>query len=131
KEDIFVVSAVTFNKFAKRPGNEIFAISIKDLIEHQEIRKDAAEVDPKKLLPTEYHEWLDVCKKEASDKLPDHRSYDHHIDLEGHDPKRLGYSSLRNHSAEELKVMKTFITENLIKDFIRASTAPFAAPVLI
>jgi len=79
----------------------------------------------------EYHEWLDVCEKEASDKLPDHRSYDHYIDLEGNDPKRLGYSSLRNHSAEELEAIKTFITENLIKDFIRASTAPFAAPVLI
>jgi len=131
KEDIAVVSAVAFDKFAKRPGNEVFAISIKDLTEHQEMQRDATEMDPKKLLPTEYHEWLDVSEKEASDTLPEHRSCDHYIDLEGNDPKQLGYSSLRNHSAEELEAIKSFITENLNKDFIRASTAPFAAPVLI
>jgi transposase InsO family protein len=131
KEEICVVSAAAFNKFAKRPENEVFAISIKDLVQHHEIQKESLETDPKKLLPAEYHEWLDVCEKEASDMLPEHRSYDHYIDLEGNDPKRLGYTSLRNHSAQELEAIKTFITENLSKDFIRASTAPFAAPVLI
>ena len=131
KEDICVVSAVAFNKFAKRPENEVFAISIKDLTQHHEMQKESLETDSKKILPAEYHEWLDICEKEASDTLPEHRSYDHYIDLEGNDPKRLGYTSLRNHSAEELEAIKMFITENLSKDFIRASTAPFAAPVLI
>jgi hypothetical protein len=130
--DIAVVSAPAFRMLARRYRQEVFSISMKELQEHQYKKQQDQEIKPEDLLPQEYHEFLDMTTKEASDKLPPHRTYDHKIQLEeNQDPRSLGYTGLRHHSPEELEAIRDFVQENFGKDFIRASTAPWAAPPLI
>lgn len=80
-------------------------------------------------MPPQYHDFLDVFSKAASDILPPSRDYDHRIELE-QPVSSLSYSSMYNMSRTELETIKTFLEENLAKGFIKASQAPFAAPVL-
>ena len=127
-----MVSAPAFHRLAKRKESEVFVISMKEILKEEEKRRLDRELRPEELLPECYHDFLDVATKEASDALPPHRDHDHKIQLEeGTDPQNLGYTGLRHHSEEELAAIKQFVQENLTKDFIRASTAPWAAPPLI
>lgn len=89
----------------------------------------AAEEDVSKV-PNAYRDFIDVFSKEDSNVLPPNRPYDHKIILEGEGEAALRYSPLYKMSAEELSVVKQYITENLAKGFIEPSQAPFAAPVL-
>jgi len=71
---------------------------------------------------------LNVFSKIELDKLTPHRKYDHKIELT--EEPNLGYSPLRKYTKEELQTIKKYITENLDKGFISASSAPFTAPIL-
>ena len=71
-------------------------------------------------LPIQYREFMDVFSKEAADKLPPHRSYDHKIELED-SPETLGFYLLRRQSTEELLATKKYIIEHLSKGFIDSS----------
>jgi len=44
-------------------GDDIFTISMKDILEHQEKEKYKDDIDPATILPREYHEFLDVFEK--------------------------------------------------------------------
>jgi hypothetical protein len=84
--------------------------------------------DPAKILPPHLLEFLDVFSHKDADTLPPHRDCDHNIELKpGTAPP---FGPLYNMSLEELKVLRKWLTENLEKGFIRASTSPAAAPVL-
>ena len=69
-----------------------------------------------------------MFSKEASNVLPLYRAYDHKIKLIG--DNNLKFSPLYSHSSEELQILKQYLVDNLNKGFIKASQAPFAAPVL-
>ena len=69
-----------------------------------------------------------MFSKEASNVLPLYRAYDHKIKLIG--DNNLKFSPLYGHSSEELRILKQYLVDNLNKGFIKASQAPFAAPVL-
>ena len=56
--------------------------------------------NPANKLPLEYYEYLDVFNREAAEKLPDHRPYDHRIELE--DDLKFGHSPLRGMGKPEL-----------------------------
>jgi hypothetical protein len=60
--------------------------------------------------------------------LPPYCSYDHKIELIG--DNYLKFSPLYSHLSEELRILKQYLVDNLNKGFIKASQAPFAAPVL-
>ena len=79
----------------------------------------------------QYYKYIEVFSKEASDRLPPHRLYDHKIRLDTPDGvERLGYSPLYHQSTAELEAVKQYLIENLDKGFIDTSQAPFAAPIL-
>ena len=80
------------------------------------------------LLPDRYKDLKDVFSKTRSDKLPPHRPIDHKIELE--EQANLRFGPLYKQSEEKLQATKKFLTENLTKEFIVPSQAPFAAPVL-
>ena len=64
-----------------------------DNINFQMNKTDKAPTDPKIVVPEEYHDFLDVFSKEASDTVAEHSKYDHKIRLlERH--KNLGHSPL-------------------------------------
>ena len=82
------------------------------------------------MLLEEYHEFLDMFSKKALDELPKHKSFDHHIELEGDLEKELRNPPLYSISIEELRIMKKYLEDNLNKGFIEVSSALIASPVL-
>ena len=77
-------------------------------------------------IPKEYHEYLKVFEKQASHRLPEHRIWDHEINLRADwKPKPSKVYPLTLNEEEE---MNKFIDENLEKGYIRPSKSPYAAP---
>ena len=73
-----------------------------------------------------YKEYADVFEKKASERLPDHKSWDHAIDLKpDFEPKKFKEYQL---SPWEEALMNKFIDENLHKEYIRPSNSPMASP---
>lgn len=86
------------------------------------------EEELRRLVPKEYHDFLDVFSKTEADALPPHRSYDHSIDLEpGSAPP---FGPIYRLSEVELETLRTYLDENLAKGFIRSSNSPAGAPIL-
>jgi hypothetical protein len=119
----------------KDPIHEFFTTSlykIDHILEDRNLESPAEEETEEQMLrrivPKEYHDLINVFSKSASDKLPPHRLYDHKIQLEG--DLLMGYSPLYKQTTEELQAVKEYITENLQKEFIKHSSAPFASPIL-
>ena len=80
-----MIGAAPFTRLAKKKECELFTVNMRD-IEHALNPKP--EIDPATVLPSEYHEFLDVFSKKEDlfskkdvDKLPERRSYDHKIPL--------------------------------------------------
>lgn len=82
-----------------------------------------------RVVPSQYHDFVDIFSKARADKLPPHRSYDHSIDLI--DPKDIpAVGPIYSLSANEAQTLKSEIDSLLARGFIRPSTAPLGAPVL-
>lgn len=81
-----------------------------------------------KLVPHEYHEFLPMFSEKKARNLPPHRYVDHEIPLmEGKKPP---FGRMYSMSDAELKEVREWITENLSKSFIRASSSSAASPIL-
>jgi hypothetical protein len=86
-------------------------------------------LDPRSIVPSEYHDLLDVFRAELADVLPPHRAHDHKIELmEGKEPPSY---PLRRYSQEELRLIHIWLKDNLAKRFIQPSTSAAAAPILL
>jgi hypothetical protein len=82
-------------------------------------------------LPAIYHRYRDVTLKAEFNKLSPHWPYNHQIELEqGVLTSDLKFHLLYHMLAEELKVVKKYLVENLDKGFIKPSQVLFAALVL-
>lgn len=84
--------------------------------------------EPRKIVPAQYHDFLEAFSKKKADSLPPHRSYDLSIPLE--EGKSPPFGPLYSLSQVELKALSEWLEENLSKGFIRASTSPCGAPIL-
>jgi hypothetical protein len=88
--------------------------------------------DPASKVPPEYHEFLEIFSKPASDVLPPHRpGVDHEIKLTVSDQDQLPHKKTYGMTQQELAAAKTYIDEHLEKGFIRPSTSPITSPVLL
>ncbi|MBW0501048.1 hypothetical protein O181_040763 [Austropuccinia psidii MF-1] len=74
-----------------------------------------------------YHQYLDIFSKVKSEKLPPHHACDHHIELQGLLPPIGFIYSLSNQESEKLR---DYISENVVKFFIRPSSSSTGGPVL-
>jgi transposase InsO family protein len=145
--NICSISAAAFSIQLKRPGNVFFTTSLYELDREIEDRqnKGTEPLDPKvgplpyetelqwlqRILPEEFKDFADTFSKEASNRLPPHRPYDHKITIDNpKDADELGYAPLYNQSTQELEEVKRYLIENLDKGFIEPSQAPYASPVL-
>ncbi|MBW0545245.1 hypothetical protein O181_084960 [Austropuccinia psidii MF-1] len=81
-----------------------------------------------KVVPSVYHQYLDVFSKVKAEKRPPHHACDHHIELEGSLPPAGVIYSLSNQDSDTLRA---YISENLEKGFIRPRSSSTGAPVLI
>jgi len=125
KLDICMIGAAPFARLARNPKHEVFAISMADI---EKALAPKTYTDPAAKVPEEYHPYLEVFSRKEADKLPEHRPYDHKIELEP--GKQPGFSPLYGMTQDELKVLRNYLDENLTKGFIRASKSPVASPVL-
>lgn len=123
--DICAIGAAPFARLTRRKDMEIFAVSLADI---EKALAEKTHTDPKSKLPREYWSHLDVFSRQKADQLPEHRTYDHRIDLvPGAQPT---YGPLYAMSNLELKVLRKYLTENLAKGFIRPSSSPVSSPVI-
>ena len=96
----------------------------------QKLRKDPVTLEELKTkVPKAYHKWINVWNPVEANKLPPHRKVDHPIELQAGavPPAKRAYGMSR----EQATVVKGYVEEMLGKGYIRASTSPYAAPVLI
>ena len=85
-------------------------------------------VDSVTLLPFEYHDFLDVFSRELTNILPERRLYDHKIQLQkGKTPT---FEPLYDMSQDELRVLKKYLKDNLVKGFIQVSSFLAASSIL-
>ncbi len=77
-------------------------------------------VDSVMLLSLEYHDFLDVFSCELMNTLSEQRLYDHKIQLQK--SKTSTFESLYDMSQNELQILKKYLKNNLIKDFIQVSS---------
>ena len=118
------MSAATFKTYLSRPDTEIFTISLYEIDRAIKERKkgskggfvprrddESEEQFLRRTVPKEYYDLINVFSKTESDKLSPYWSYDHKIKLTSEN--NLGYTSLRQHTPEELAAIKKYITENL------------------
>ena len=78
------------------------------------------------LIPTEYHEYLDIFDKTKADQFPGPWPWNHKIGLkEGFQPKSFKSYSL---TSEEQIELDKFLKDNLDKEYIRPSQSPIATP---
>ncbi|MBW0497327.1 hypothetical protein O181_037042 [Austropuccinia psidii MF-1] len=80
-----------------------------------------------KVVPSVYHQCLDVFSKVKEEKLPPHCACDHHIELEGSLPPVGAIYSLSN---QESDTLRAYISDNLERGFIPPSYSSTGAPVL-
>ena len=155
--DIAEISAYAFTKLAEKRGNQVVALWPEDFERLDQdpseskpgFTTDVAAISPedyekfyqkmrrpptsltelKKRIPEQYHPWLDVWNPVEANKLPPHRSVDHTVKLQegAVPPAKRAYGMSRDQAA----VVKAYVDEMLGKGYIRPSTSPYAAPVLI
>src|SRR6185369_15978938 len=79
------------------------------------------------LIPESFWDYEDVFAKESFDTLPDHRAWDHAIELTG--DAKTPHRKLYPLSPVEQAELDKFLEENLSSGRIRPSKSPIAAPV--
>ncbi|MBW0566342.1 hypothetical protein O181_106057 [Austropuccinia psidii MF-1] len=80
-----------------------------------------------KVVPSIYHQYLDVLSKVKAEKLPPHCACDHHIELVGSLPPVGVIYSL---SKQESDTLRAYLSYNVEKCLIQPSSSSTGAPVL-
>jgi hypothetical protein len=92
------------------------------------VNPDLAEVDPMTIVPEKVQQYVKVLGKELADKLPDHKPYDHAIDLK--DGEQLPWGPMYPLNETELQALQDYLKEMLELGKIRPSKSPTAAPII-
>src|SRR6266446_6865685 len=93
----------------------------------QEAQKAEESQPPENMVPAQYHNFRDVFSKEAFDKLPLQKAWDHAIDLTP--GTEFPCSWMFPLSPAEQKELDDFLQENLANGCIHPSKSPMGAPV--
>lgn len=80
------------------------------------------------IVPTVYHDYIDVFSKDKGESLPEHQDYDIKIDLVPAEVPPFG--GIYRLAGSELKSLKDYIDDMMKKGLIRESSSPAASPVL-
>ncbi|MBW0494299.1 hypothetical protein O181_034014 [Austropuccinia psidii MF-1] len=99
--------------------------SLEELWDEEEEPKEVENM--MKVVPSAYNQYLDVFSKVKSEKLPPHRTCDHHIKVKVSLPAVGVIYSLSN---QESDTLRAYISENLEKVFIQPSSSSTGEPVL-
>jgi hypothetical protein len=109
----------------------------KDILHHYDatvigyvasVNPDLAEVDPTTIVPEKFQQYIKVLGRELADKLPDHKPYDHAIDLK--DGEQPPWGPMYPLNETELQALRDYLKEMLELGKIRPSKSPTAAPII-
>jgi hypothetical protein len=79
-------------------------------------------------VPEIFRKWINIMSKEAADRLPEHKPYDHAIDIkEGETPP---WGPVYALNEVELQTLREWLKEMLRTGKIKPSKSPAAAPIL-
>jgi hypothetical protein len=84
--------------------------------------------DDLKQVPEKFRKWINIMTKEAADKLPEYKPYDHTINLKEGETPPLGPVYALNEV--EFETLREWLKEMLRTGKIRPSKSPPAAPIL-
>ena len=97
-----------------------------------ELAQKANQDKPKRtfeeIVPEEYRQYSKVFSESESERLPEHKPYDHGIDLKPDAPETLR-SKVYPMPPNEQEELDRFLEENLRKGYIVPSKSPMASPV--
>jgi len=113
---IYAINSASFLRLARKKNHDLFVIFMRNI---DKALKITSFVDSVTLLLFEYHDFLDVFSRELMNILSERRFYDHKIQLQK--SKTSTFESLYDMSQDELRVLKKYLKNNLIKDFIQVS----------
>jgi len=114
---IYAINSASFLRLARKKNHDLFVIFMRDI---DKALKITSFIDFVTLLSLEYHNFLDVFSCKLINILPERRFYDHKIQLQK--SKTSTFEPLYNMSQDELQVLKKYLKNNLIKDFIQVSS---------
>jgi len=114
---IYAIDSASFLRLARKKNHDLFVIFMRDI---NKALKITSFVDFVTLLLFEYHNFLDVFSCELMNTLSERRFYDHKIQLQK--SKTSIFKSLYDMFQDELQVLKKYLKNNLIKDFIQVSS---------
>ncbi len=80
------------------------------------------------VVPEEYRQYSKVFSEVDSERLPEHRPYDHSIELKPDAPETI-HSKVYPMPLNEQEELDRFLDENLQKGYIAPSKSPMASPV--
>jgi hypothetical protein len=109
----------------------------KDILHHYDgtvigyitsVNPDPAEVDPATIVPEKVQQCVKVLGKELANKLPDHKPYDHTIDLKN--GEQLPWGPMYPLNETELQALWDYLKEMLELGKICLSKSPAAAPII-
>jgi len=114
---IYAINSASFLRLARKKNHDLFVIFMRDI---DKALKITSFVDSVTLLLFEYHDFLDVFSRELTNILSERRLYDHKIQLQKN--KTSIFEPLYDMSQDELRILKKYLKNNLIKDFIQVSS---------
>ncbi len=114
---IYAIDSASFLQLARKKNHDLFVIFMRNI---DKALKITSFVDSVTLLLLEYHDFLNVFSCELMNILSERRFYDHKIQLQK--SKTSIFESLYDMSQDELRVLKKYLKNNLIKDFIQVSS---------
>jgi len=114
---IYAIDSASFLRLARKKNHDLFVIFMRNI---DKALKITSFVDSVTLLLLKYHDFLNVFSCELMNILSERRFYDHKIQLQK--SKTSIFESLYDMSQDELRVLKKYLKNNLIKDFIQVSS---------
>jgi hypothetical protein len=121
-----------------RAAAQEFSLTMdKDILHHYDatvigyvtsVNPDLAEVDPATIVLEKFQQYVKVLGKELADKLPNHKLYDHAIDLK--DGKQPPWGAIYPLNQIELQALWDYLKEMLELGKIRPSKSPATAPII-
>jgi hypothetical protein len=98
----------------------------------QQLAEAAHKEKPQKtfeeMVPVAYQKHAKVFSEQQSERLPEHKPWDHAIDLKPDAPETMR-TKIYPMSPNEQEELNRFLEENLRKGYIRPSKSPLASPV--
>ena len=126
--DIKFIGGAAFDLVRRMRGSLVSAIYVRDPVTAARSASANPASETGEGIPDEYHDFLEVFSKEASNRLREHRPYDLKIEME--EGKPLPSGPIYSLSEPEQLALREYIQENLAKGHIRSSSSPGGAPVL-